>query len=89
MTAGADDYLVTIRMRVRVTDPERLLQALHERDPRVAGLLSAEPEVALSMAVQDSVPPPDLTGLAGLERADGDETFASVKAEPWPGRDPL
>ena len=89
MTSGADDYLVTIRMRVRVTDRERLLQALHERDPRVAGLLPAEPELALSMAVQDAVPPPDLTGLPGLARADGEGTFSSVKAEPWPGGDPL
>lgn len=88
MTASEDDWLVTIKMRVRVTDRDRLLQDLHKRDPRVVDVLAEEPGLALSLAVQESVRPPDVSGVPGLAPP-GSGLHASVKAEPWPSDDPL
>jgi len=85
--ALVDDFLVTIKIRVTVTDPEGLVEAWQDRDPATADRLSGEPE--LTLALQDAVKPPDLSAVAGLvpHRADG--MFALVKAEPWTeGADP-
>lgn len=83
------DFLVTIKIRAAVTDAEELLKAWQKRDPRTADRLSDEPELALTLAVQDAVAPPDLSTVTGLTLKRGDKVFASVKAEPWAeGSDP-
>jgi hypothetical protein len=78
-----DDFLVTIKLRVTVTDADELLRVWRDRDSRTAERLSGEPEMALTLAVQDAVPPPDLSALAGLAPYRGGGHLASVKAEPW------
>jgi hypothetical protein len=78
-----NDFLVTIKLRVRVTDPEILLAAARERDPALLEQLHDEPELALSLAIQEAVSPPDVRRISGLTRADA-TACASVKAEPWP-----
>lgn len=78
-----EDFLVTIKLRVRVTNPESLLAAARQRDPTLLDRLANEPALALSVAIQDAVPPPDVLLINGLSRPD-DAMFASVKAEPWP-----
>ena len=82
-----EDFLVTIKLRVRVTDPESVLAAARRRDATLLDQLVDEPALALSVAIQDAVPPPNLRSITGLSLP-GDATWASVKAEPWPTDDP-
>ena len=82
-----NDFLVTIKLRVQVTDAESILAAARRRDASLVDQLADEPGLALLMAIQDAVPPPDVHAIAGLSVAN-DATWASVKAEPWPADDP-
>ncbi len=74
--------LVTVRLRVTLTDPQAVLSAWRARDPSLAESMSGEPELSLTMAVQDAVKPPRPVRGArhGASAAGG--LFASVRAEP-------
>ena len=78
-----DDFLVTVKIRVTVTDPQTLLRTWQARDPRMAESMSSEPELSLTMAVQDAVKPPDLSAVPGVVPHEAGGLFASVRAEPW------
>jgi len=78
-----EDFLVTIKLRVRVTDANALLDTVRGRDPDLLAALGDDPELTLSLAVQEAVKPPVVRGVAGLSSPDTGPV-ASVKVEPWP-----
>ena len=75
--------MVTIRLRVRVTDPEMLFATARASGSRVVEVQERDPELALTLAVQDAVLPPDVEMVPGLSRRDIPPPWASVTAEPW------
>ncbi len=74
----SQNFEVTIRLRVTVEDQERLLQAAGEAVPEA---LCDDP-VALQIALQAVVRPPDVDGLPGATRWTGLGWQTSVSAEP-------
>ena len=78
---------MTIKLRVRVTDAETIVATARQRDVTLVDQFVDAPALALAIAIQDAVPPPDVRSIAGLSLPD-DTMWASVKAEPWPTKDP-
>lgn len=75
--------MVTIKLRVTVTDPPSFLRAWQGHHPKTAQALAVDTQMSLTMAVQDAIEPPSLSAVAGSVLHQAGDTAASVKARPW------
>ena len=75
----AQDFEVTVRLRLTVEDPAALLAAAGDAVPDA---LREDQLVALQSALQSLVVPPHVEQLPGVSRRSGPGWHAEVRAEP-------